>query len=509
MGTIYYNLGYLSSDEVIECSPVDLIGEFVGQTRPKTRAKLEMAVGKVLLVDDAFQLLKGPYAMEALQELVTCLASEKYAHKMVVILAGYTEEMKFLVKACGPLASLFPNEVFFKDMKVKDCLRLLERELNEINVTAPFLKEESSDRYKKLSKLMKALSLGPSWGNARDIKSLAKTMKSKLFKGYFEANRDQVLSSQTQLQATPSTSATQTASLPDLSAEQAISCVKEMILQRRRCMTPKAPPFDPEPEFSDDDPRFARALAHAHAPVLSIHIQLGQAPTPHLRDNRSIIDELTASDDTVQPRTRAIQATITLTGSMGGGFRPHMPSAFGYSMSAGFGLPIHASEDLIFEKPSDAYEKAYREIEEIVDDGEEERPDGTNQPEVPTPLIGPEQNLPENSANDTGNERITSDEAQFRSPSQAPTAVDKATEQKTKSAKTAADTAKKTKARRKFAEQVNEITQLVLKNMGHCPQGYAWSRVFVGDYGRHVCEGGCHFVYDQDLNEYMDSKGYE
>jgi hypothetical protein len=46
-------------------------------------------------------------------------------------------------------------------------------------------------------------------------------------------------------------------------------------------------------------------------------------------------------------------------------------------------------------------------------------------------------------------------------------------------------------------------------NMGLCLQGYAWSRGFVGDYGRRVCEGGCRYVYDQDLNEYMDLKGYE
>lgn len=61
----------------------------------------------------------------------------------------------------------------------------LDRELNEINVIASFLKEDSSDGYKKLSKLTKALSLGPLWGNARDVKSLWKTTINKLFKGYF------------------------------------------------------------------------------------------------------------------------------------------------------------------------------------------------------------------------------------------------------------------------------------------------------------------------------------
>lgn len=71
-------------------------------------------------------------------------------------------------------------------------------------------------------------------------------------------------------------------------------------------MTPKAFPFDPELEFSNDGPRFARAFAHAHAPVLSIHIHLQKAPTPHLQKDHSIIDELTDSDDTFQPRARSM-----------------------------------------------------------------------------------------------------------------------------------------------------------------------------------------------------------
>jgi hypothetical protein len=67
----------------------------------------------VLLVDSAFQPLKGPFELEALQELASCLASKRYSHDVVVILAGYTKEMKILMKSGGILASLFPNEFFF------------------------------------------------------------------------------------------------------------------------------------------------------------------------------------------------------------------------------------------------------------------------------------------------------------------------------------------------------------------------------------------------------------
>ena len=45
--------------------------------------------------------------------------------------------------------------------------------------------------------------------------------------------------------------------------------------------------------------------------------------------------------------------------------------------------------------------------------------------------------------------------------------------------------------------------------MDCCPQGHARSRAYVGSYGYHVCEGGCHFVYDRDLNAYMGSNEFE
>jgi hypothetical protein len=48
MGRIFYDMGFLSTTEVIEYSAADLVGQYVGQTTPKTRRNLEEAVGRVL-----------------------------------------------------------------------------------------------------------------------------------------------------------------------------------------------------------------------------------------------------------------------------------------------------------------------------------------------------------------------------------------------------------------------------------------------------------------------------
>lgn len=93
MGTIYCNLGYPSTEDVVTCTAVDLVAEFVGQTRSKTKSFLEKAIGKVLVIDNTFQLLKGPFASAALQEIIFCLSSERLLRKLVVILTGHTRKL--------------------------------------------------------------------------------------------------------------------------------------------------------------------------------------------------------------------------------------------------------------------------------------------------------------------------------------------------------------------------------------------------------------------------------
>ena len=56
MGKIYYDMGFLSTAEVVECSAKDLVGQYVGQTGPKAQALIESALGKVLFVDEAYRL---------------------------------------------------------------------------------------------------------------------------------------------------------------------------------------------------------------------------------------------------------------------------------------------------------------------------------------------------------------------------------------------------------------------------------------------------------------------
>lgn len=108
MGKIFYDMGLLASAEVIECSVTDLIGRHVGHTGPKTLCLLEKAQGKILFIDEAYRLIgddNSTFADEALGELVGALTNPRFARKMVVILAGYTQEMDRLLASNPGLQS--------------------------------------------------------------------------------------------------------------------------------------------------------------------------------------------------------------------------------------------------------------------------------------------------------------------------------------------------------------------------------------------------------------------
>jgi len=54
IGKVYYDMGFLASDEVIDCSASDLVGQYVGHTGPLVREKFDKALGKVCLTMRAY-----------------------------------------------------------------------------------------------------------------------------------------------------------------------------------------------------------------------------------------------------------------------------------------------------------------------------------------------------------------------------------------------------------------------------------------------------------------------
>ncbi|KAL8800714.1 MAG: hypothetical protein Q9182_004986 [Xanthomendoza sp. 2 TL-2023] len=176
MGQVYYDMGFLSSAEVFECSASDLVGQYVGHTGPKTVAQLDKALGKILFIDEAYRLSEGQYAREAINELVDQLTKPQYLNKLVVILAGYDKDINQLISTNPGLSSRFPEEIIFENMSPERCIQLLQTKLRQNDITIPTLDDVRGGAYRSMWDVFKQLAALPSFGNGREVETLAKTM---------------------------------------------------------------------------------------------------------------------------------------------------------------------------------------------------------------------------------------------------------------------------------------------------------------------------------------------
>ncbi|MEV4440497.1 AAA family ATPase [Streptomyces sp. NPDC049577] len=117
LGRVFYALGLLGGDHLVEAQRADLVGEFLGQTAVKANELIDSALGGVLFVDEAYSLSNTGYSKgdaygdEALQVLLK--RAEDNRDRLVVILAGYPEGMDRLLAANPGLGSRFTTRVDF------------------------------------------------------------------------------------------------------------------------------------------------------------------------------------------------------------------------------------------------------------------------------------------------------------------------------------------------------------------------------------------------------------
>ncbi|WP_373889926.1 AAA family ATPase [Neobacillus cucumis] len=117
LAKIYYELGALPREEVIETNRSQLVGSFVGQTEENVRAIVERSIGGVLFIDEAYSLKRegqtgNDYGQAAIDTLVSLMTSKEYGGKFAVILAGYPDEMRSFINANPGLRSRFPQSNF-------------------------------------------------------------------------------------------------------------------------------------------------------------------------------------------------------------------------------------------------------------------------------------------------------------------------------------------------------------------------------------------------------------
>ncbi len=120
-------IGVLSSGQLREVSRSDMIGQYVGHTAKLTSKIIDSATGGVLFIDEAYSLCRGKndiFGIEAIDTLVKGMEDNR--DNLVVILAGYSNEMSEFLKNNSGLKSRFPNIINFEDYTPEEMYRIAE-----------------------------------------------------------------------------------------------------------------------------------------------------------------------------------------------------------------------------------------------------------------------------------------------------------------------------------------------------------------------------------------------
>lgn len=167
ISNILYNLGYIKENKLIEVSSKDLVGQYVGQTAPKTMDVINKSLNGVIFIDEAYSLaVKGEnsYNAEAIATLIQ--AMENYRDKLVVIFAGYTKEMQDFLDSNSGIVSRIGYTLEFDDYTTEELIKIF----NNFATKNGFIVDEEAIKY--LEEVINENRNTKNFGNARFVRNI-------------------------------------------------------------------------------------------------------------------------------------------------------------------------------------------------------------------------------------------------------------------------------------------------------------------------------------------------
>jgi len=139
VGRIYKDLGVLKRGHTVETDRAGLVGEYVGQTGPKTDTVITKALDGVLFIDEAYSLVpegNKDYGQEVISTLLKRM--EDYRDRLVVIVAGYKDEMQRFIGSNPGLQSRFNRYIDLPDYTAAELVDIFKMYMrkNEYTISA-------------------------------------------------------------------------------------------------------------------------------------------------------------------------------------------------------------------------------------------------------------------------------------------------------------------------------------------------------------------------------------
>lgn len=167
IGEIYYSLGIISKKDVREVAREDLVAEYLGQSEIKTKKVLEEAKGGVLFIDEAYSLSEDEdeYGKAVINTLLKFMEDNR--DDTLIIVAGYTDEIRKFIKSNPGLESRFNTYLDFPNYSTSELISILQLTIteNDYSITSEELNKISIE-IDKIDKNDKSFS------NARYIRNL-------------------------------------------------------------------------------------------------------------------------------------------------------------------------------------------------------------------------------------------------------------------------------------------------------------------------------------------------
>ena len=168
LADIYRDLGLIQGGKLVEVTRSDLVVAEKGKTAERAADKFNEAIDNVLFIDEAYTLInKGDpndNGQEAIDELLKFM--EDYRDRLIVIAAGYENDMKDFVAANAGLASRFKKNIIFENYNDIELYQIFYKMCRDSNY---IIANDASIAIKNACKKVIEIT-GDKYSNARDAR---------------------------------------------------------------------------------------------------------------------------------------------------------------------------------------------------------------------------------------------------------------------------------------------------------------------------------------------------
>jgi SpoVK/Ycf46/Vps4 family AAA+-type ATPase len=171
IGEIFRALKVLRKGQIVETDRSGLVAGYVGQTATKTLDKCREALDGILFIDEAYTLAANAgfgvghdFGKEAIDTLLKFMEDNR--DRIVVIVAGYPNDMRRFIESNPGLSSRFTKTIDFPAYGTGDLCEILKRMAERQHFTLP------GDFASALTAWIEGRSRLPDWGNARSMRTL-------------------------------------------------------------------------------------------------------------------------------------------------------------------------------------------------------------------------------------------------------------------------------------------------------------------------------------------------